>query len=65
MKINNFFKKIFKKDKKTIYLIEENPYSTKFEIIGFVDTEEKAEQYCKNHTKQYYQYRYTKLESLE
>lgn len=63
-KIINFIKgKFF--NKKTICVIEECLYHSEFRPVGFMTKENKAKAFCKNHEKEYYEYRYYTLKEIK
>ena len=64
-KIKLYFKKIFNKKDKNIFIIERCLYRSRFEPIGYVDHEENATKYCKKHTQEHHEYRYFKLRKLK
>ena len=64
-KIKSHFKNMFNKKDKNIFVIERCLYNSRFEPIGYVDSEENATKYCEENTKEHHEYRYFKLRKLK
>jgi hypothetical protein len=64
-KIKLYFKRVFNKKDKNIFVIERCLYHSSFEPIGYIDDEENAIKYCKKNTKEHHEYRYFKLRKLK
>ena len=56
---------MFNKKDKNIFVIERCLYNSRFEPIGYVDSEENATKYCEENTKEHHEYRYFKLKELK